>query len=198
MKTIFILILVSAAAVSAMGQNQSGFASVTGQCGNDGNLRLDWIANGGKAANDFAVQESVDGTTWMNIGLIKAGTTANYSYTINETTGPVTYYRIQQNDAEGRPSFSKVIKVASCSLAVSALNVDPNTNGGSSLTGRIDIGPNESFPVEVINATGRTITRGAIRQTDFRLDLPANLPAGLYYARIVSGTSATVTPFVVK
>ena len=65
-------------------------------------------------------------------------------------------------------------------------------------TGRIDIGPNESVTIEVINVTGHSVTRGAIRQSDFRIDLPSNLPAGLYYAQMTSAAGSTLTPFVVK
>jgi hypothetical protein len=178
------------------------FSSFTGQCGSDGNTRLDWTTAQEINNDYFTVQESIDGSSWMNIGTIKAaGNSAapeTYAYTNNATTGPVTYYRIRQTDLDGQFTYSKVVTVNSCTLAVSGLSIYPNPVNGSSLTGRIDMAPYETFGIEVVNALGHVITRGTIHQAEFRVELPGNLPAGLYYARIASVKTASVTPFLVK
>lgn len=176
--------------------------SFKGQCGNDGHVRLDWTTAEETNNNFFTVQQSVDGNNWFNIGTVKAaGNSAspeNYSYSTNSETGPVTWFRLQQTDIDGRFTWSNVITVNSCALAVSALSIYPNPVNGAALTGRIDIAPGETLTIEVVNSTGRIITRGTIRQPEFRVELPGGLAAGLYYARIASPITASVTPFLVK
>lgn len=178
------------------------FTSFKGQCGDDGHVRLDWTTAEETNNNFFTVQQSVDGDSWFNIGTVKAaGNSASpesYTYSTNSEAGPVTWFRLQQTDVDGRFTYSNVITVNSCTLAVSALSIYPNPVNGSALTGRIDMGPGEMFTIEVVNSTGRIISRGTIRQPVFRVELPGSLAAGLYYARIASAMTTTVTPFLVK
>jgi hypothetical protein len=99
----------------------------------------------------------------------------------------VSYFRIQQTDLDGRLTYTTIIGVNPCTLTLTTVaSVYPNPIAGSSLTGRISLSANETYTIEVVNTVGRVITRSQIAQPEFRVDLPSNLAAGVYYARIVS------------
>lgn len=179
------------------------FSSFSGECNEDGRIALSWITASENNNDYFTIQESTDGADWTNIGTVKAvGNSAvseDYSYAAQPGSGSSFYFRIQQTDLNGNFTYSSVIAVNSCTITLTAAaSVYPNPITGSSLSGRITYGANETYTIEVVNTVGRVIARSQIAQPEFRVDLPSTLPAGVYYARIASKGSSSVTPFLVN
>jgi hypothetical protein len=179
------------------------FSSFTGGCSKDSEIGLNWTTASEENNDYFTIQQSYNGADWANIGRVKAvGNSAvpqAYSYSAAAGNGTVSYFRIQQTDLDGRFTYSTIIGVNSCTLTLTAAaSVYPNPITGSSLTGRITLAANETYTIEVVNTLGRVIARSQIAQPEFRVDLPASLPAGVYYARIVSAGSSSVTPFLAR
>lgn len=179
------------------------FSSFTGGCNRYGQIGLNWTTASEENNDYFTIQESNNGADWTNIGTVKAvGNSAvpqNYSYSAAPGKGTVSYFRIQQTDLDGRFTYTTIIGVNPCTLTLTTVaSVYPNPIAGSSLTGHVATAANETYTIEVVSSIGRLIARSQIAQPEFRIDLPSNLAAGVYYARIVSATSSTVTPFLVK
>jgi hypothetical protein len=179
------------------------FSSFTGECDNAGRIALNWTTASENNNEYFTIQESTNGDDWANIGTVNAvGNSAvpeDYSYAAQPGNGSSSYFRIQQTDLNGNFTYSTVIGVNSCTMTLTAAaSVYPNPITGSSLTGRITLEANETYTIEVVNIAGRVIARSQIAQPEFRVDLPTTLPAGVYYARIVSTGQSSVTSFLVR
>jgi hypothetical protein len=177
-------------------------SSFTGNCSNN-QVVLNWTTAAEINNDHFTIEQSADGANWEAIGTVKgegnSGLDQNYSYTVNGTNAGGAYYRLDQVDLSGNSTYSKIIRVGSCGLTASNVNVYPNPSNGASLGGRIDLAPGQTTSIQVFDAMGRMVGGGEINQPDFVVTFPRTLPAGLYYARFSStGASSSVTAFLVK
>lgn len=74
-----------------------------------------WKTSDEVNVKDFQLQKSQDGIGWINEGSsIAASNTPglhSYSYTDRNRYAPITFYRVRQQDWDGRSSYSKVVSV---------------------------------------------------------------------------------------
>lgn len=82
---------------------------------NNGQSQLFWKTYTETNTADFELQHSTDGSSWTTIhSTAAAGTSVTakeYAYTHNTPAKGLNYYRIKQNDINGRYSFSSIIKL---------------------------------------------------------------------------------------
>ncbi|MEO7120036.1 MAG: T9SS type A sorting domain-containing protein [Ginsengibacter sp.] len=64
---------------------------------------------------DYTVQQSLDGTNFINVCYVGANNATSYNCTVPGTTNPVNYYRVQQTDLDGKSSLSKAVTLKSSS-----------------------------------------------------------------------------------
>ena len=76
---------------------------------------LQWTTASELNTNDFAMEHSIDGKNWKNIGSVLAAGNSNgthsYNFLHNAPVNGINYYRIRQNDNDGRYNYSKIVSV---------------------------------------------------------------------------------------
>lgn len=132
----------------------------------------------------FVVERSIDGSSFMEIGSVKAAgntnTTTAYTLTDILPVAGINYYRIRQVDMNGRSIYSDV-RTVTFNPFKGAISITPNP-----ARDRIAItvpGNSKSLQVVILNAVGQKVQTANINGQYNQLMLNS-LPAGLYYIRI--------------
>ncbi len=76
-------------------------------------LKIDWQTATELNTSQFSIQQSTDGISFKEIGIVKAiGSGGNiYDFTDNKPANGINYYRLQSVDKDGSSSYSKVVGV---------------------------------------------------------------------------------------
>lgn len=156
-------------------------------------VRLSWATAQELNSADFVVERSLDGRRFEPVGTVAAAGTSSSArhYTLLDTQLPtgaaLLYYRLRQNDLDGKVARSEVRTVSLSAAA--ALTLAPNpTQGVATLRGAA-----ATVPVQVLDATGRLVLSTTTDASGTAtLALPATLPRGLYVVRAGSHTTRLV------
>ncbi len=133
---------------------------------------------------NFVIQHSTDGTSFTDIGTVKAiGSGANsYQFTDNAPTpyplNGVLYYRLKSVDKDGSSTYSKVISVQ-LTIDNFQLSITPNPVK-SSVTIR---GSHIAF-VQVVDNMGRVIKTQTLKDATNPILSVGGLPVGVYHLRV--------------
>jgi hypothetical protein len=157
----------------------------------NGHSSLHWITVTEINSKNFIVQHSTNTQVWTNIGNVLASgqsVTQQKYYFIHETprTG-YNYYRLIQQDMDGRSVYSKVVSVW-IDKGPTKLVASPNpvTNG------TIQLEISEPMDLRLFNSSGKLVRQkwfGSGIQTWHLSDLPG----GMYY---LNGSGETITLFI--
>lgn len=80
-------------------------------------VSLTWSVGAEENVSGYAVQKSVDGKSFSDIGFVNASGRSSYNY-LDTKVGASVYYRIKSVDADGKYSYSTVLLVRGASTAV--------------------------------------------------------------------------------
>ena len=79
------------------------------------NVALEWSTLAEFNTRDFVIQHCVDAQTWTNLATLPAAgqstEPSTYTYMHTQPVAGSNYYRILQNDLDGRSSYSKSVRV---------------------------------------------------------------------------------------
>jgi len=143
-------------------------------------ITINWQTATELNTSHFIIQRSTDGSSFTDIGTVKAiGSGANsYSFTDNKPANGINYYRLQSVDKDGASTYSVVV---SCKgLGVSeAFKVYPNPARSS-----VTISGNHIANVQVIDNMGRVVKVVTLRDATNPTLSVSSLPAGVYHIRI--------------
>ncbi|MFY8129215.1 MAG: alpha-amylase family glycosyl hydrolase [Chitinophagaceae bacterium] len=151
---------------------------------------LNWETANEVNNKGFYVQKSEDGTNFKQIGYVAASNNAAAVYSFNDDyTGKISYYRLLQEDKNGKTSFSKVVVINPSSIK-QLVQIVPNpvVNNVELIANNIRL--DEQLSVEVITAKG---SRLAVYKGSFAVvkssiqKVLVNQPAGLYTFVIKAG-----------
>jgi len=116
-------------------------------------VSLSWSTANEQNSENYIVQHSSNGNTWTNIGNIAAALNSNtiqqYSLLHNNPVKGVNYYRIAQQDADGRTSYSKIVTLL-FETQLKKLIVYPNPV----TDGQLNIQVEEEGMVSIFNSAG--------------------------------------------
>ena len=147
-------------------------------------IKINWHSSTEQNTSLFIIQHSTDGTSFTDIGTVKAiGSGANgYSFTDNNpTTYPlngVLYYRLKSVDKDGSSSYSKVISVQ-LTIDNFQLSIYPNP-----AKDKITLNANNIASIQVIDNLGRVVKTQTFKDaTNPTLSL-GGLQAGIYHLRV--------------
>lgn len=95
------------------------------------NAVLNWTAASESNVDFYAVERSLDGQNFSEIGVVKSMvnnsvTSVNYNFTDDKTTDGVLFYRLRQVDLDGRSKYSPVISVSIHKPMLELLSLYPN------------------------------------------------------------------------
>lgn len=142
---------------------------------------LQWSTEQEANTSYFAVEHSIDGNQWNNIGQVKAAGSSSavrhYSYLHTQPETGMNYYRIVETDLDGKTSYS-VIKSVRIDKTVSAIQLlsNPVLNGTLLLqnnTGKLQ-------DIALYNQAGQLLWKKQIATGLQRISL-ANQPKGIYF-----------------
>jgi len=143
-------------------------------------IQTNWHTSTELNTSHFTIQHSTDGSSFTDIGTVKAiGSGANsYTYTDNNPTNGINYYRLQSVDKDGAASYSKVVS-ASLAINDSRLTIYPNPAKSS-----VTIRGNHIASVQVIDNMGRVVKVFSLKDATNPLLSVSGLAAGVYHLRI--------------
>ena len=94
------------------------FISINTDCLSSGE-KISWATAQELNSKNFIIEKSKDATNWQNIGTVTAAGYSNdernYVFTDNKSSG-LAYYRIAENDLDGRQTISAIVKT-SCTIS---------------------------------------------------------------------------------
>lgn len=93
-------------------------------------VKLDWVTESERNNDFFAIEHSVDGDEWNQIGEVKgAGNSTvqnSYTWTDNTPTTGLSYYRLQQTDFDGVTTYLDPVSVYRETIRSGELLIYPN------------------------------------------------------------------------
>jgi hypothetical protein len=145
---------------------------------------------GSESANDFfAVERSLDGRVFQELGRLAGRGTSNSAVTYEfEDNAPVngnSYYRLRQVDFDGTTTFSDFVLVQREGLGLSAY---PNP-----VANRLFLGGATEGEATITDMNGRTLRM--VPLTGDGIDV-SNLRAGTYLLRVATATGVETVRFV--
>jgi len=152
--------------------------------------------------NHFEVQHSIDGNDFTTLAEIKGqGTTvfiSNYQYRHLDPLSGIQYYRLRQVDFDGTFAYSDVV----------AINFDKNTTLNFSFwpnpaRGQIEVSlpgiPQQPLEVSLTNGLGQVQALNfEALGNKLQVDLPTQLPAGLYWLQVFDRQEKATKPVVIQ
>lgn len=143
----------------------------------------------------FSVERSPDGQSWQQIGFVagagNASVVTHYSYTDASAGAGINYYRLRQQDVDGRTSYSKVV-TANLQASTQFKVADNPGNGIYKIT---MAGAAGITSLRVTDATGRVVTQQQITGSTTILDISRMAPGG-YWLRMQKGPDHTTVKLI--
>lgn len=146
--------------------------------GNDKTVVLNWSTALEQNTKQFVVQQTNNATDWNTVGTVMAaGNSSNsrhYSFTHTSPDNGANYYRLVQQDNDGRHQYSHVIFINIRDRSTH-LAVYPSL----AVNGFINVKLHEKTVVQVVNNAGSIVLVKELPQGVSQLPVN-NLPAGIY------------------
>jgi hypothetical protein len=170
------------------------FTSFTGKNANETAV-LTWTVSGEKDVLRYIVEKSANGTDFIKVGEITATGASTYSFTDNKPQQGVNFYRIRNEDADGKFKFSSVLRmnfgrsIAIKAFPMPALTTVTIEHSAVDKSGRISL----------LNSNGQVI-----RQIDVKPELTqthinlSGLNSGVYIVRFDNGSGKVETIKIIK
>lgn len=162
------------------------------------NVVLNWISTS-EINNDFySVERGTDGVNWNVIAHINgAGNSSkqnNYSFTDNQPTAGVSYYRLKQTDFDGKSEYFNVAAVNNYQADQTELDVYPNPANGT--VNLIFNGAKEDvISVSIYNVLGTKVYSSESYQTAIDLSDKQN---GIYFLQFNLNSKSIIKKLVIE
>ncbi|GAA4503224.1 hypothetical protein GCM10023172_27720 [Hymenobacter ginsengisoli] len=154
----------------------------------------------------FAVERSLDGRSFVEVGRVAAAGTSLLAHAY-ELRDPLplpglTYYRLRQVDTDKSATYSPVVMLSPHTQPAVAISVYPNPRRGTAATSVSLQGlTNQRLTVQVTDMLGRTVSTQEFTPTTsyatIDLLLPADLATGVYGVSVRSGSQTWTTRLTV-
>ena len=164
---------------------------------------LNWKTGNEINTEEFIVERSVNGSSYVAVGSVKAvNTSGTHNYTFNDANiitlpADIIYYRLKQRDIDGRYTYSKII---SLSLNRNATNIILYPNPAiSEINLSVVALRKEKMDYQVFDNAGRIIIQEATQLLagTNHLSVDINrLPVGVYYIKLSSNSITEKLQFV--
>lgn len=139
----------------------------------------------------FHIERSVDGQQWNTVGFVNGAGNSNspaaYHFTDNGPATGTNFYRLRQEDVDGRTSYSDVATANINSNRFFTVSDNPG-NGVYKLN--ITSGSNEMTELQVTDASGKVILNKRTLLRNDIIDISRNAP-GVYWLRVKKGKDQT-------
>lgn len=163
-----------------------------GECFN-GNVQLLWQTASEKDNNEFIIEKSFNGVDFFTIGIVGgAGTSQSlksYKFIDDTQVEEIQYYRLRQNDYDGKYSQSQIIAVnkACNDVSTNYLNIYPNP-ASSDINIELKLYKKENITISIYDNTERLIKEEnsqtyEIGFNSINIDI-SNISHGIYILKV--------------
>ncbi len=161
------------------------------------NVLLKWQTSMEEDNRGFTVQHSTDGQNWEVIGFVNGAGNSNvvvdYSYLHSNANKGIHYYRLQQQDIDGKSKFSHIRQVNIGGKPVIQVYPNPATN-----VLHVIADPQLHLKeLRLMDMTGRSVVNHKSSQNEYLLDI-SHLPAGTYLLMLQYGNDEFTHEKIIK
>jgi Secretion system C-terminal sorting domain len=146
---------------------------------NETSVLLNWSTASEQNTKNFLVQYSIDGITWKTISTVlsavNSSTIENYSFVHTNPANGISYYRLLQQDMDGRNSYSKTIKILFHNINAKQLIVYPT----SVTDGNINLQLQQATAINLYNSIGELVLSKQMSAGTHTLNV-SNFAKGMY------------------
>ncbi|MCR6722188.1 MAG: T9SS type A sorting domain-containing protein [Chitinophagaceae bacterium] len=147
----------------------------------DQGVKLNWNTMNESNTKNFVIQHSTDGIAWNNVGSVQAAGQSSqnsyYSFTHTQAVAGNNFYRIQQNDNDGRHSYSKNLKITKESLQVKWKLLQNPVQGGA-----INVQMSAPTSMSLYNSSGKLVWEKLVQSGIQKIET-GNQPSGIYFLK---------------
>lgn len=160
-------------------------------------VKIDWITTSEVNADYYAVQRSIDGKSFSEIGLVSTigNESTENSYAFVDANAPVgtSFYRIEQVDRNGSAAFTEVKQVQKSGQAGLDITASPNpTTDYLQLRGDMTGGT-----AELYDLSGKLTLKTEIASDHGTLDV-TTLPSGMYVLKVKTSKGTDAQRIVIR
>lgn len=154
-----------------------------------GGVVLTWSTGAELNSDYFTVESSIDGLFYQTLDRLDGAGTAiglnEYRTVDPEPRVGLTYYRLSQTDFSGQSNILGTATYLAEEGATERISIYPNPVTNHRFTVMVDGLPMDlTKDVRVLDSRGREIYFNKINDAELEVDLPADLPKGIYQVRI--------------
>ncbi len=157
---------------------------------------LHWVTSNEINVKDFDLQKSEDGISFQSINktLAQNNSSNYYSYTDGISAKEIIYYRIKMNDADGRFTYSNIIKLR---LGQNNRNIKVYPNPVQDLLFVEHNPATKNTVINIFSADGKLIVRKTALPGTVKTAIEvAGLNKGNYTISITDGNSSSASGFI--
>jgi Secretion system C-terminal sorting domain len=162
------------------------------------NIEVEWKVSNQLSVNNYEIQKSTDGRTFVTIGSKLAVNNTQlentYTFTDVQVVSGVNYYRIKSVDNSGAFKYSIIVKV-NIGNFVKSVTVWPNPIQGNSMNLQFVNEAAGNYNVQLTNILGQVVfskqinhAGGSATQT---VSLPKGLISGGYQMQVIAPDNTT-------
>jgi Secretion system C-terminal sorting domain len=155
---------------------------------------VNWTTASESNNKGFSVEQSDNGTTWKSIGFVQGANTGSqrveYNFTDNNPYG-ITFYRLRQEDVNGKITFSKIVKVKRSNNVSIDVSPNPAQENINITLNKISNKNN----VGIVDMQGRKILSTKFNGYRTSINIAA-LSKGIYFINITTENGTSVEKFV--
>jgi hypothetical protein len=158
-------------------------------------VQIDWTSYSESNLANYQIERSADGIHFSSIGEVAPRNVAeasNYSFFDALPLSGTSFYRIRNNDIDGKSGLSNIVKI-NLNKNIKTISVYPNPIRGNRVSFQTSDLAKGSYNVEVINAVGSRVFQQSVNHAGGAINQSLNLPtlqSGQYTLRI-NGTSSS-------
>ncbi len=161
---------------------------------NNNSVLVSWKTTNESLSTNYIVEHSVDGANFSAIGSVKATTLNSYTFTDNNPTDGINYYRIHATDQLGVSLFSGVMKTTVTSTTKIAISVFPNPVANS-LTLSFNGLAQGQYAIRLYNSIGNVVSQQQVDllgTTATKKIATNSLVKGFYIMKLTDSNGKTI------
>lgn len=144
----------------------------------------------------FAIEKSLDGKIWFEIGSVEAAghsnAVLNYTFTDVNPVAGIQYYRLKQLDIDGKFTYSSIAPVKFAEALQAQVNIFPQPANNEL---NVSVAGASEFSIAITNINGQKVFESHSDSNILNINL-SNFDSGVYTLNIVSNNVATTTKFI--
>lgn len=170
---------------------------------NNNKVSLNWNVAHNENAQQFEVEESINGTQFNTAGLVLSSSNSGeekYSFAVSMKAAKM-YFRLKITEKSGATSYSKILAFQSAVETVSNNTLKVlNNPAADKLTLSFQSSANQSVMIQLVDMTGRRVMQQQVNSFQGHnitsLSLPSALNNGIYIVDLFDGVTHSTSRFV--